>query len=404
MNDLVIFIIIVFFGLIPFGLGVIWTLYRKTIVFSMAALIFLASMMCSIVAYAVAVYGFISLLWAIPSSLVFLLTTNAFVKKWIQKPIKELRKQMEKVALGNLKVEFSEHDLNNKTEMGDIFIAFEQLVKNLHNTTSFADAIARGDFDKEHEILSNEDELGKSLVNMRQSLVKARESEIERKAEEEKAAWAASGMAKFSELMRLETNDVVKLSRVFISQLVDYVEAIQGAVFMLNEDNPNDIKYTLTGAVAYKRLKQTEKEFGLGFGLVGQCAYEKLPIYLNEVPENYMEITSGLGEANPRYILLVPAILNDTVYAVIELASFNLIEKYKADFIMKLGEGLASTLSMVKINQRTARLLEESKEKAEQLASQQEMMRQSYEELQTLQEDLHRKERELKEREVENQL
>jgi methyl-accepting chemotaxis protein len=399
MNDLVIFILIVFLGLIPFGLGVIWTLYRKTIVFKMALLVFLASMMCTIVAFAVGEYGFKSLLWAIPSSLAFLLTTNFFIKRWIQKPIKELRHQMEKVSVGNLNVKFTSRDLKDITEVGDIFKSFDQLVKNLHNTTKFADSIANGDFEKEHQLLSDNDELGKSLLNMRKSLIVAREAEIARKAEEEKAAWAARGMAKFSELMRLETNDIVKLSRMFISQLADYVGAIQGAVFMLNEDNPNEIKYVLTGAVAYKRLKQTEKEFGLGYGLVGQCAYEKMPVLLNEIPENYVEITSGLGEASPRFIVLVPAILNETVFAVIELAAFTPIEQYKSDFILKIGEGLASTLSMVKINQRTNRLLEESKEKAEQLAAQQEMMRQSFEELQTLQEDLNRKEMELRDRE-----
>jgi methyl-accepting chemotaxis protein len=399
MNNLVVFILIVFFGIIPFGLAVIWTLYRKTIVFNMAFLVFIASMMCSIVAFAVGKYGFKSLLWAIPSSLAFLLTTNFFIKKWVQKPIKELRRQMEKVSAGNLNVEFKTRDLNNKTEMGDIFVAFDHLVKNLHNTTKFADSIANGDFGQEHQLLSDDDELGKSLINMRQSLIIAREAETARKEEEDKASWAAGGMAKFSELLRLETNDIVKLSRIFISQLVDYVGAIQGAVFMLNEDNRDDIKYVLTGAVAYKRLKQTEKEFGLGYGLVGQCAYEKMPVILNDIPENYVEITSGLGEAKPRFIVLIPAILNDTVYAVIELAAFNQLEQYKADFILKLGEGLASTLSMAKINQRTARLLEESREKAEQLVAQQEMMRQSFEELQTLQDDLSRKEIELRERE-----
>jgi nitrogen fixation/metabolism regulation signal transduction histidine kinase len=86
--------------------------------------------------------------------------------------------------------------------MADIFIAFEKLVENLHNTTQFADAIAAGNFEKEHKILSNEDALGKSLINMRNSLIKAKEAEDLRKQEEEKAAWAASGMAQFSVLLR----------------------------------------------------------------------------------------------------------------------------------------------------------------------------------------------------------
>jgi len=95
--------------------------------------------------------------------------------------------------------------------------------------------------------------------------------------------------------------------------------------------------------------------------------------------------------------LLTPAILNDKVYAVIELASFTKIDDYKVDFVKKIGEALASTLSMVKINMSTAKLLEESKEKADQLAEQSEALKQNYEELQATQEDLVRKEAELNE-------
>ena len=139
----------------------------------------------------------------------------------------------------------------------------------------------------------------------------------------------------------------------------------------------------------------------MGIGLVGQCAYEKAPIYLNEIPDNYMEITSGLGEANPKYVLLMPAIMNDTVYAVIELASFTKIEDYKVNFLTKISDALSSTISMVKINASTAKLLEESKDKADMLAEQSEVLKQSYEELRATQEDLARKEamlRELEER------
>jgi hypothetical protein len=88
MNDLIKFIILILFILVPFGITVVWTLYLKTIVFWMALLVFFASMFCAIVGYSVSYVGWNSLYWAIPLCLFALLTTISFIKKWIQKPVK----------------------------------------------------------------------------------------------------------------------------------------------------------------------------------------------------------------------------------------------------------------------------------------------------------------------------
>jgi len=111
---------------------------------------------------------------------------------------------------------------------------------------------------------------------------------------------------------------------------------------------------------------------------------------MEEVPENYVHVTSGLGESNPRSILLVPAILNDEVYAVIELVSFNKFATYQIEFVEKIGENIASTLSNAKVGNRTNKLLEQSKQQSEELAAQEEEMRQNLEELQATQEEVER--------------
>ncbi len=396
MSDTLIFILIICFAIIPCGTALLRAMYKRSIVFKMAMVIFISSMGCCIFAYMVAVLGLKSLFWIVPAALALLLCGNLLTDKWIRKPINKIRKQIEAMSKGNFNIAVSTSE-HKQDEIGDIFRSTEQLSKNLHETAIFADSIARNDYEQDFEPLSDDDELGKSLLNMRNDLKKAKLAEEERAKEQEKAAWTAKGIAEFSELFRQETSNLEALSRTFISKLSDYVGVVQGGVFILNEDDPEHIKFELQGAVAYNRVKHMEKEFELGIGLVGQCAYEKAPIHLNDVPDDYMEITSGLGEANPRYVLLTPAILNDKVYAVIELASFATIEEYKADFVSKIGEALASTLSMVKVNLSTAKLLEESKDKAEQLAEQSEALKQNYEELQATQEDLMRKEAELNE-------
>lgn len=396
MNSVLLFALIVIFGIVPFGIAFLRVIYKKTIVFKIGLVIFLTAMFCSVVAYAVGYYGLWSLIWAVPLCFAVLMLSNVATKKYFQRPIVRLREKIDEMGRGVFAASKSETK-HKQDEIGDIYRSFKNLAVNLHNTALFADAIANNNFEHEYQMASEDDELGKALTNMRDELRKAKSAEKQQAAEQEKEAWTANGIAIFNDLLRQETSNLEAMSRTFISKLTDYIGVVQGGVFIINNDDPEHVKYELKGAVAYNRVKHNEKEFEVGIGLVGQCAYEKAPIYLNEIPDNYMEITSGLGEANPKYILLMPAIMNDTVYAVIELASFSKIEDYKINFLTKISDALSSTISMVKINASTAKLLEESKDKADMLAEQSEVLKQSFEELRATQEDLARKEAKLRE-------
>jgi len=396
MNSVLLFALIVIFGIVPFGIAFLRVIYKKTIVFKIGLVIFLTAMFCSVVAYAVGYYGFMSLVWAVPLCFAVLMLSNVATKKYFQRPIVRLREKIDEMGRGVFAASKSETK-HKQDEIGDIYRSFKNLAVNLHNTALFADAIANNNFEHEYQMASEDDELGKALTNMRDELKKAKAAEKQQAAEQEKEAWTANGIALFNDLLRQETTNLEAMSRTFISKLTDYIGVVQGGVFIINNDDPEHVKYELKGAVAYNRVKNNEKEFEVGIGLVGQCAYEKAPIYLNEIPDNYMEITSGLGEANPKYILLMPAVMNDTVYAVIELASFSKIDDYKVNFLTKISDALSSTISMVKINASTAKLLEESKDKADMLAEQSEVLKQSFEELRATQEDLARKEAMLKE-------
>jgi putative methionine-R-sulfoxide reductase with GAF domain len=213
--------------------------------------------------------------------------------------------------------------------------------------------------------------------------------------EEKKRAWTTKGLAEIGSILRGEENLTI-LTEKIIAFVVKYSEANQGALFLLEEENKEDLHLSLKSGYAFNRKKHLNKKVNFGEGLVGQCYLEKDYIYLTDVPENYITITSGLGDANPRSILITPMIVNDEVYGIFEIASFNSFEQYQIDFMLEMGENIAMQLNSIKTNEKTKKLLAEMQEQSQQLHSQEEEMRQNMEELQATQEQQERQERDLR--------
>lgn len=253
----------------------------------------------------------------------------------------------------------------------------------------FVHKLREGDIDAEY-LPEETDVLGKAIVNLRNTLKESKEEEALRRKEDEQRSWTAEGLAKFGEILRSEKDSLEDLSYEIISNLVKYIDANQGGFYLLDDNDPGDKFFNLTACYAYERRKYADRRIDWGEGLVGACALEKQTTVLTKVPDSYLQITSGLGKANPKNIILVPLKVNDEVHGVLELASFHPFEKFKVDFIEKVAESIASTISSVKINIRTAKLLRESQEQAEILQAQEEQMRQNMEELQATQEEATR--------------
>ena len=135
------------------------------------------------------------------------------------------------------------------------------------------------------------------------------------------------------------------------------------------------------------------KRIQVGEGVTGQCIQEKGTVYMCDIPNDYMKITSGLGDALPRHLLVVPLRLDEQIFGAVELASFQAIEPHHIEFVEKLGESIASTISAAKINSHTRKLLDETQVQAEQMRAQEEEMRQNMEELSATQEEMHRTQR-----------
>lgn len=308
----------------------------------------------------------------------------------ITRPINFLRALINKLALGELAE--NQHKKFAGDEIGEMAEAVDKLVAGLRSASLFAENISTGKYDTDYKPLSDNDVLGNALLEMRNNLQKVAE-------EDKKRSWATEGLAKFGDILRKNNDNIEKLSDEIISNLIKYLRANQGGLYIVNDTEENDKHLYLAACYAWDKKKYLDQKVYLGEGLTGQSWIEKDSIYLTDVPEDYVTITSGLGEANPRSILITPLKVNDEVYGVIEIASFNEFDGHEVEFVEKIAESIASTISSVKINQTTQRLLEESTEMTEQMRAQEEEMRQNMEELQATQEEMQRsgKEREIRE-------
>ncbi len=287
--------------------------------------------------------------------------------------------------------------VQNKDEIGDITDALNVLNNRFKELVDFSRQIGNGNYVTEFHKLSEEDDLGKALIDMRNKLRKAEEEEKRRKKEDENRQWANNGYVMISDLLRKEYDNIEEFSTTIVNNIVKYLAVNQGSMYLL-EDDDGVKTLNLRASYAYDRKKHLNKIISYGNGLVGTCAIEKETIFMTDVPSDYVNITSGLGEANPTSILLVPLVLNDDVFGVIEFASFNEFKKFEIEFIEKVSQNIATTINSVQVNIKTSELLEQSQQQAEELAAQEEELRQNMEELQTTYEAADEKEKILKQK------
>ena len=268
-------------------------------------------------------------------------------------------------------------------------VKMEEKLFHMEANIKFADDISQGNLNASYQ-LDDTDELGNSLMNMRDSLVEA-------SIREQKEKFTNIGLATVGEILRNNINDLSQLCDQVISELVNYMQANQGGIFILTEgESEKDLYLELMASRAFDRKKYQEKRIEIGQGLVGQAYLERESIILNDIPDSYINVTSGMGKANPRSILIVPLRSNEDIVGVVELASFKKFSDTDIEFLEKVGESIASTVLSAKVNQKTVKLLEESEMMTEQMQAQEEEMRQNMEELQATQEEMDRTQSELK--------
>jgi len=313
-------------------------------------------------------------------ALFLIIGLNKFIKPVFQ-PMEVIQSKAHEISEGNLSVEFTE--LEGNKMIGDLINGFKSIVVKLKSTLSQIEDISAGKQKEEFVLNSDHDQVGVVLNKIIVQTNKLNQEEAQRN-------WHNKGLAYFASLMRTNDNDATKLYDVSITEFVKYMEANQGALFIVDGEEGKAEYLSMKGCYAYNRKKFMDMRVEFAEGIVGMCWAEGEPIILTEIPENYIKITSGLGDANPRSIMVVPLKFNDKTQGVIEIASFNKFEEHHIKFAQAVAETMGSVIYNSKINLKTMELLKASKTMTEGLRAQEEELRQNMEEMQATQEEMKR--------------
>ncbi|MBN3905644.1 MAG: response regulator [Nostoc sp. NMS1] len=268
-----------------------------------------------------------SIVYSIPLFSLILGLIGFVLTRHISAPLKQVSDLAERMADGDLSVSLPDSDRYD--EIGVLARTFNQMIVNLRNTTQ----------------------------------------------KNEEQNWLKSNLAEFTQMLQGQRN-LETVSRMILSNLAPLVGASQG-VFYAMDSTDNQPVLKLLSSYAYKERKNLANQFHLGEGLVGQCALEKQKILLTEVPSDYIRISSGLGEAPPLNIIVLPILFEAQVNAVIELASFERFNQLHQTFLEQLSENLGVFLNNIASQVQTQQLLEESITLTEELQTQQEELQQS---------------------------
>lgn len=261
----------------------------------------------------------------------------------------------------------------------------------MEEINTFVEQLRQGNVELEFSQEYLQDKLVRSLLNMKSDIEKTRKEDEIRQIEEKQRHWVNEGLAEFGRILRENQENLDKLASEITSNLTKYLNCQQAGFFVVKEGS-SDKFLEMIALFAYDRKKFPDKKFKWGEGLIGAATIEKKTIFLKETSNSFVDITSGLGKANPRAIIIVPIKDNeDIVHGAIELASFKVFEEFEINFIEQVAESIGLTIATIKTSLRTQDLLKESQKQAEMLAQQDETMRRNIEEIEKGREESEQK-------------
>lgn len=324
--------------------------------------------------------------------IISLFLINYFTNKTVNR-INAFSLDLNNVAKGNIPKPFK---ILYNDEIENLYKILNKLLLLLNKRLNIIEKLANNKLEESIDIVDAQDKIGSNIIKLQQNIIKTKKQEDKQKEEQEINTWMNEGISKFIEILRFHNQSREELSYNILSNLINYLGANQGGLFLLNDDNPNDLYFEQTACYAYDTKKISEIKIPVTKGLLGRCYQEKKTIYLTELPENYIKISSGLGDAPPNNLVIVPLLFNEEINGIIEIATFVPMKQYKVQFIERIGESIASTISGLKITEKTESLLKKSQDQTKLMNIQEKELKNNLKELKRLKKETEDKELEVR--------
>ena len=296
------------------------------------------------------------------------------------KPVKMVSATMQQIAKGEnaprLSAPFGR-------ETAELIERVNILRDYLEHISHFASQIGKGNFDASLQLRSSNDEMGHALLGMKDNLKKFA-------SEDEKQLWISNGLADVASILGNQQADIQELGYRITTFMVQYLKANQGGLFLLKHNIEDKPYLELAGAWAYEKRKYEKRELPYGQGLVSQSVKEGKLLKIHNLPQGYTRITSGLGQATPDKLLIIPLKTGDKITGALEIASFADFEDHEIQFCEKACESIAATLLGLENNRKTRQLLQEARINSENMRANEEELKQNLEQLALAQEKLQK--------------
>ncbi|HET9726592.1 MAG TPA: response regulator, partial [Gemmatimonadales bacterium] len=253
----------------------------------------------------------------------------------------------------------------------DLTANVNQLAANLTTQVraiaDVATAVTKGDLTRsiaveaQGEVAELKDNINEMIRNLRDSTRKNMEQD-----------WLKTNLAKFSRMLQGQ-RDLAAVSKLILSDLAPLVTAHHGVFYVVDSAGETPA-LKLLASYAYRERATVAPEFKLGEGLVGQVAQDRRMLTIGQVPHDYIQVSSGLGEAPPRSLVVLPVLFEGETKAVLELATFDEFDEIRLTFLEQLAESIGIVLNTIAANMRTEELLKQSQALTESLQAQQEAL------------------------------
>jgi len=255
----------------------------------------------------------------------------------------------------------------------------DNLTSQVRSIAEVATAVTRGDLTRQVTVEAP-GELGDLKDNINQMIENLRETTTQNEAQD----WLNSNLARVSAMLQGQRN-LRTVSRLIMSELTPLVGAHFGAFYMADPSGEVDerrLRFELLAGYGAETKGRRRAAFAIGEGLVGQAAVERKPIVLENAPTNTVRVRTGVIDATPPHIIVLPVLFEERVLAVLELASFRPFTEVNRQLLGQLVETVGVVLNTILATSRTEELLVQSQELAQELQSQSAELQRKQEELQ----------------------